>query len=38
MLLATWLDISTTVSLGVIGGVLALSVLASVLRPEKPQT
>jgi tellurite resistance protein TerC len=38
MLLATWLDISTTVSLGVIGSVLALSVLASVLRPEKPQS
>jgi len=38
MLLATWLDISTTVSLGVIGSVLAISVLASVLRPEKPQS
>jgi len=37
MLLATWLDISTTVSLGVIGGVLTLSILASVLRPEKPK-
>jgi tellurite resistance protein TerC len=36
MLLATWLDISTTVSLVVIGGVLAVSILASVLRPEKP--
>jgi len=38
MLLASWLDISTTVSLGVIGGVLATSILASVLRPEKPQS
>jgi tellurite resistance protein TerC len=35
MLLATWLEISTATSLGVIGGVLALSVLASVLRPEQ---
>jgi tellurite resistance protein TerC len=38
MLLVTWLDISTTVSLVVIGGVLAVSILASVLRPEKPQS
>jgi len=38
MLLAAWIDISTTVSLGVIGVVLAISVLASLLRPEKPSS
>jgi tellurite resistance protein TerC len=38
MIFATWLDISTATSLGVIGGVLAMSILASVLRPEKPQS
>jgi tellurite resistance protein TerC len=38
MLFATWLAISTTASLGVIGVVLALSILASVLRPETPQS
>ena len=36
MLVERWLDISTVVSLGVIGGVLTMSVLASALIPEKP--
>jgi tellurite resistance protein TerC len=36
MLVEPWLEISTGVSLGVIGGVLTLSVLASTLIPEKP--
>ncbi|MBI5380947.1 MAG: TerC family protein [Opitutae bacterium] len=35
MLSEHWVDISTTTSLGVIGGVLATSVLASVLIPAK---
>jgi tellurite resistance protein TerC len=36
MLVEPWLEISTGVSLGVIGGVLTVSVLASTLIPEKP--
>jgi hypothetical protein len=36
MLAEPWIEISTGVSLGVIGGVLTLSVLASTLIPEKP--
>jgi tellurite resistance protein TerC len=36
MLVAPWVDISTAVSLGVIGGVLVLSVLASALVPGRP--
>ncbi|MDD2765166.1 MAG: hypothetical protein PHE83_14465, partial [Opitutaceae bacterium] len=36
MLIEHWIDVSTLVSLGVIGGVLTMSVLASALIPEKP--
>jgi tellurite resistance protein TerC len=36
MLIEHWINISTLVSLGVIGGVLTMSVLASALIPEKP--
>ncbi len=36
MLIAPWIEISTTVSLGVIGGVLATAVLASALIAERP--
>jgi tellurite resistance protein TerC len=36
MLVEPWFDISTVVSLGVIGGVLTMSVLASALVAEKP--
>ncbi len=36
MLIEPWVDISTATSLGVIGGVLALAVLASTLSPIKP--
>jgi tellurite resistance protein TerC len=36
MLIEPWVEISTAISLGVIGGVLALAVLASTLLPEKP--
>ena len=36
MLIEPWVDISTAVSLGVIGGVLALAVLASALVPGRP--
>jgi tellurite resistance protein TerC len=36
MLAEPWIEISTGVSLGVIGSVLTLSVLASALIPEKP--
>jgi tellurite resistance protein TerC len=36
MLIEPWVDISTAVSLGVIGGVLTMSVLASMLIPAKP--
>jgi tellurite resistance protein TerC len=36
MLVEPWVDISTVVSLGVIGGVLTMSVLASALVPAKP--
>ena len=35
MLIEHWIDISTTVSLGVIGGVLAASIVASILVPQK---
>ena len=35
MLIEPWLEISTAVSLGVIGGVLTLSVLASAFIPER---
>ena len=37
MLIEPWVDISTAVSLGVIGGVLATSVLMSVLVKEPPK-
>ncbi len=36
MLIEHWVDIQTAVSLGVIGGVLAMSVLLSVLIKERP--
>ncbi len=36
MLTEPWIDISTGVALGVIGGVLTMSVLASAFIPEKP--
>ncbi len=36
MLIEPWIEISTTVSLGVIGGVLATAVLASALISERP--
>ncbi len=35
MLIEPWVDISTATSLGVIGGVLAVAVLASTVRPRK---
>ncbi|HYP16258.1 MAG TPA: hypothetical protein VEQ65_03525, partial [Opitutus sp.] len=37
MLIEHWVDISTTVSLGVIGSVLTMSVLLSVLIKEQPK-
>jgi len=37
MLIEHWVDISIAVSLGVIGGVIATSVLASILIPERKQ-
>lgn len=37
MLVEHWINVSTTTSLGVIGGVLATSVLASVLLPKPPE-
>jgi tellurite resistance protein TerC len=36
MLIEPWVDISTVVSLGVIGGVLTMSVLASAFVPQPP--
>jgi tellurite resistance protein TerC len=36
MLIEPWVDISTAVALGLIGGVLAMSVLASAFIPGKP--
>ena len=36
MLIEHWVDISTAVSLGVIGGVLTTAVLMSVLIPAAP--
>jgi tellurite resistance protein TerC len=38
MLIEHWVNISTGVSLGVIGGVLTTSILMSVLIPHKPET
>jgi tellurite resistance protein TerC len=38
MLIEPWVEVSTTVSLGVIGGVLATAVLASALIAERPRS
>jgi tellurite resistance protein TerC len=35
MLIAPWIHISSPVSLGIVGGVLLLSVLLSIMFPEK---
>lgn len=38
MLISPWIHIPSTLSLGIVGGILILSVLASLLFPEKEET